>query len=109
MTGCEQYDSLTSPSLLHPTKKLQPHISIQNNIPQNRKHIPPQSSARKESKRSAFQGGKTARLKDNAFIFPQDRSFSRDNIEKKELFLRNPKRLQHVQTAEINDRKTGSN
>jgi hypothetical protein len=42
-----------------------------------------QSSARKESKRSTFQAGKTARLKDDAFIFPQDRSFSRGNIEKK--------------------------
>jgi hypothetical protein len=27
---------------------------------------------------------------------------------KKKLFLRNPKRLQHLQTAETNDRKIGS-
>jgi hypothetical protein len=90
-------------------KKFQPHISIQNNIPQNRKPIPPQSSARKESKRSTFQAGKTARLKDDAFIFPRIGHSPEVTSKKKPPFLRNPKRLQHVQAAETNDRKIGSN
>jgi hypothetical protein len=83
MTGCEQYDSWTSPSLLHPKKKFNLTLAYRTIFLKTRKPIPPQSSGRKESKRSTFQAGKTARLKDDTFIFPQDRSFSRGNIEKK--------------------------